>query len=148
MIRQARIADMDALMELAREAKEESPVYRDIPLDEPKVRRTGAMMISSALHWAGVIETNGKVEGALLGHTATLFFSSKKQASDFFFYVREPARGHAPALIRAFFTWAAERPGVGMIGLSNSFGVEIERTESLYSAMGLRRIGGIWLKPS
>lgn len=144
-VRQAVIQDIEAIVKLGYEAHKESPVYRDHAVSESKFRRTLAMMISSKRHYASVVIRDGLLDGVLLGVVAELPFSTKKQASDWLFYLRPAARGYAPGMIGAFLSWAWQQRGVVLVGMSNSAGVHIEKTENLYSKMGMSRVGGIWL---
>lgn len=144
-IRKATIFDIERIVELGHEAHKASPVYRDHAVCEPKFRKGLAHMISSKRHYVGVIERGGVVEGALMGTVNEMPFSTKKKASDVFFYITPKCSGYAPALISDFRVWAWDQNGVVMVGLANSSGLHIEKTEQLYSMMGLQRVGGIWL---
>lgn len=144
-IRSARVEDVKAIVELGYMAREASPVYRVHPVSEPKFRGILAKMIASKRHYVGVIDKSGEPVGVLMGYVAELPFSTQKQAADWMFYVKDGSKGYAPILIKDFLAWAWEQAGVVMVGLTNSSGAHMERTEALYSKMGLHRIGGIWL---
>lgn len=144
-IRPAKIDDADRVVELAHQARDESPVYRRYEVSEPKFRRNLAKMSYSKRHYVRVLEIDDYIQGFLMGLVAELPFGTEKQAHDWAFFVSKESRGHAPYLIRDFLNWAWAQPGVVEVGLSNSSGAHIEQTEALYSRMGLYRIGGIWL---
>lgn len=143
-IRQAVMHDADRIVKLAKMAHKESPVYRDFPPEVLKFRQSMASMIVAKRYYSGVIDKNDVVQGFLLGYTEDMDFVEGKQASDWMFYVLPEERGYTPHLIRDFIKWGWEQKGVVRVGLTNSAGIHIEKTEALYSKMGLSRIGGIW----
>lgn len=144
-IKQAKISDADRLVKLGKKAFYESPVYRKHEIDEPKIRQILVKAIYSKRHYVGIVQKGDVAQGFLIGIVDEMPFSSQKRASDWAFYVLPKFRGYSPYLVRNFLTWAWDQKGVVMVGLSNSAGIHIEKTEALYAKMGLSRIGGIWL---
>lgn len=146
MIREGTILDITGIMALGEEAADLSPVYHDLELDKQRVRRYLAMMVSSQAHHVGVLEVDGKVEGALLGQVSSMLWMKGRQAGDEFFYVRPAHAGHARGLVNQFVTWAKTKPNVKMIGLSTSFGKDLEKTEQFFESCGLVKIGSIFIE--
>lgn len=146
MIREGTIKDITGIIALGKEAADLSPVYHDLELDEQRVRRYLAMMVASRTHHVGVLEVNGTVEGALLGQVSTMLWMKGRQAGDDFFYVRPAHAGNARVLVRQFVDWAKPLPNVKMVGLSTSFGKDIEKTENFFESCGLSKIGSIFIQ--
>lgn len=143
MIRKAILEDMEALIKLGRKAHQTSPTYRDVPMDETKCRM---LVINSLADKDSVIlvaERNGRVTGFLIGIAEELFFSRKKYATDLMVY--SDRSGEAAQLIRRFHFWAKQRGCVEVI-MGTSFGGSLERTEPLYDALGMKRIGSMYAK--
>lgn len=145
MIREGKVGDITQIMTLGKEAADLSPVYYGLEMDEQRVRRYLAMMCSSKLHHVGVLEIGGNIQGALLGHVSSMLWMKGRQVGDQFFYVRPRYSGHARALVEQFLGWAKELPNVNMIGLSTSFGNNLERTGKFFESCGLKKIGGIFI---
>lgn len=145
MIREGKVEDITGIMELGTEAANLSPVYHGLELDSQRVRRYLAMMMASKVHFVVVLEVKGNIEGALLGHVSQMLWMKGRQVGDQFFYVRPAHAGHSKDLVNKFLEWASDQPNVKMIGLSTSFGQNIERTEKFFSKCGLTKIGSIFV---
>ncbi len=145
MIREGTVQDITGLIELGKEAADLSPVYHGLEIDEQRVRRYVAMMIASKTHHVGVLEIDGRIEGALLAQISQMLWMKGRQAGDEFFYVRPAYAGHASALVGQFVEWAQSKPNVNLVGLSTSFGKNIEKTERFFESCGLKKIGGIFI---
>lgn len=143
MIRKATLEDMETLIRLGKKAHEDSPTYRLVPLDETKCR---LLVINSLADKDSVIlvsERRGRVTGFLIGVAEELFFSRKKYATDLMVY--SDKSGEAAQLIRRFHSWAKQRGCVEVI-MGTSFGGNLERTEPLYDALGMKRVGSMYAK--
>lgn len=122
-------------------------IYKDIPLSDEKCRRTIATIVSSPTQFAYVAEKENEVCGVLLGVVDEWIWSRKKEASDVFFYVNDKCRGSGYFLAKKFLEWAGDRSDVKLIGMANSSGIgDSERVEKLFKRLGLKRVGGIYLR--
>lgn len=127
----------DGMVQVAREIHARS-LYRDMPLDEPKVLAQLALAGNAAPQRFFKLAVRGDdVLGGFLGCTFTTFFCDEILARDLGWWVRESSRGGAAAilLLGAFEAWARDRGArksmVGQSGIDN-----IERTTRLYIHCG------------
>lgn len=143
MIRQARVADWPAFYELGQRLLSRTP-YSKFPVDRQSAMHAYGQCISSALGFAMVAESDGKLTGVLLGVADRLWWSNKRYASDLIFYSEDGRSGLA--LMRAFIKWAESVPGVVDITMAQSSGINIEKTAALYRRCGFQRVGNLWTK--
>ena len=144
MIREATVNDAPAIWRLAQEVHS-TAYYSSIPLSEQKCKRLISMMIGSPTQFAWLAERGGEIQGVLLGGVDEILWSTKKEASDILFYVRNTAKGDGVRLARQFIGWARNIPSVYLVGLSVSTG-NPDEAERLYEGLGLRRLGGIYVE--
>lgn len=146
-IRLGNIPDIDAIVELALEVKEQS-VYAGIKLDHPKFRLlVASMMGDKTSRVIVIVDDDDKPQGFMLGLVEELFFSRSRYATDLAVYVRKGFRNLAPAMFRSFMQWALTKPRVVriMFGISSGVG-DPERTGKMYQTLGMSPCGGIYSK--
>ena len=132
------------MFKLAQEVHKKS-VYKDLEADDLVVKRTYAQLSASKTGFSWVSEIDGEVVGFLVGSTGPIALGLKgKQASDVMFYVSSGPDGKA--LAKEFIEWGWAQPGVKIVGLSNSSGIEMERVGQFYTSLGLSQVGGIYLE--
>ena len=148
MIRKAVNQDVSKIVDLCKEAHEESKITT-APLDPKTLRTNVQICVLSAEHLVMVVEVDDKIEGMIIGVTHQLWYSRKKQATDLFFYtsIRIRGDGLGAKLMRRFIGWAKENPGVKEIMLGVSSGIETDRTKTMYERMGAIRIGENYVIP-
>jgi hypothetical protein len=145
-IRDAVPADITRVMELCQEALDNA-FYRHLPLDPQSTRRVMMYCIGSPAQFCQVVEVDGQIEGLLAGTCERVWHSNKKQASDLVFYTTPAGRGSGSLLVRRFIRWARSRPGIGLIGVSVSYGgSNIKRTGKMLEKLGLTYVGGIYME--
>jgi hypothetical protein len=145
-IRDAKPADINAVVRLCYQALAES-FYSEMPMDDRALRRTLMIAIGSPAQFCQVVEIEGELEGVLVGCAEKVWHSTKKQASDLVFYTTPKGRGAGGLLARRFIRWARKQKGVGLIGMSVSFGgPNIKRTGKMLERFGLEYTGGIYLE--
>lgn len=125
----------------------EISAYKEIPLSPEKARKIIATVVSSPAQFAYVAEDDGEVGGVLLGVVDEWMWSRQKEASDIFFYVNDKCRGSGYFLAKKFVEWADSRSDVKIKGMSVSSGIgDAERIGALYKRLGMKQIGGIYLR--
>ena len=146
LIRDALPADINRVMELCQEALD-SAFYSHLPLDQQSTRRVMMYCIGSPAQFCQVVEIEGRIEGMLAGTCEKVWHSTRKQASDLVFYTTPAGRGAGSLLVRRFIRWARSRPGIGLIGLSVSYGgSNVKRTGKMLEKLGLTYVGGIYME--
>ena len=148
MIRKAVNQDVSKIVDLCKEAHEESKITT-APLDPKTLRTNVQICVLSAEHLVMVVEVDDKIECMIIGVTHQLWYSRKKQATDLFFYTSQRIRGEGwgAKLMRRFIGWAKDNPGVKEIMLGVSSGIETDRTKTMYERMGAIRIGENYVIP-
>jgi hypothetical protein len=141
MIRKATTGDLPKILELGRRLIKETP-YKDQKLDIMVCGNTLGNCISSALGFAEVAVHKGKVTGMFLGCAIPLFYSKARMASDIIIYSERA--GDGVRMARHFIDWAWSIPNVVEVTLSQSSGINIERTGKIYARLGLQKAGEIW----
>ncbi|MEI8324707.1 MAG: GNAT family N-acetyltransferase [Betaproteobacteria bacterium] len=151
MVRPVRIADLDAVVELARNSFEESR-FQGLPFDETRVRQKVARMVNeprSDHYFCGAFTHGGKIAGYMVGAVEQYFFCEHTVATSVFLFVDPQERGGLAALklILAFRSWAKNRQASEMyIGVAS--GVLVQRTGRFLQRLGLKFTGGnysMWL---
>lgn len=92
-------------------------------------------------------DDKGIVCGAVLGYVNQYFFNGESQVSELMVYVDEEHRGgmYGPGLIKQLIKFGKEQKVREVVLMAGS-GVESERTEALYKALGFTKIGSCWRK--
>ncbi len=141
MIRKATTGDLPKILELGRRLIKNTP-YRDQKLDIMVCGNTLGNCISSALGFAEVAVHKGELTGMFLGCAIPLFYSKARMASDIIIYSERA--GDGVRMTRHFIDWAWKIPNVVEVTLSQSSGINIERTGKIYARLGLQKAGEIW----
>ncbi len=144
IIRPIEPRDVDALIEIGRQAHEESE-YREMSFDEAKCRALCESAIDRWSFIALVAERDGAIIGMLLAAIAPAYFSTDLTAGDLLFYVLPTHRGSRAChrLCRAYIDMARTL-GAKLIFLRNSTGIKPDETGELYERMGFAHVGGIY----
>ena len=141
MIRNAQVADLPALLALAKRLIVKSP-YSDVPIDTLTFGSTLGQCIQSAFGFAVAAVHDEKITGFMLAAAMPLWFSKHRSATDFVTYAETPGDGYR--MMRRFVAWAWSIPNVIEITLAQSSGIDIERTAKLYELIGLHRVGNLY----
>lgn len=142
MIRRAKASDFDAILELGRRAHAKSQYAKHFVC----VRGARDMLRACTLAKDKCVLVSGDpLTGFLIGSIDPYWFlQDVKVASDLMFYAEHP--GHGRQLLKAFVGWARAQ-GANELELGISVGGEIAaRTESLYSRLGLTKVGAVMRK--
>jgi GNAT superfamily N-acetyltransferase len=144
-IRAARPEDAAVIEALIRAIAPESPVYRDTPIDDRKLKTFIATAIRSDQHAVLLHDGAAGIDGLYIGMLVQQFFTFEVTAMDILFYVRPERRGTRAALRlwRAFESWAHAR-GAKAIQVGSMTDIDPARTAKFYRGMGLREIGGVF----
>lgn len=142
MIRRAIPQDIDALIALGREMHAES-WYAYLPFDGQKLSELLPRIMDSG--YLAVYVRKGEVVGGIVGALSEFWFCRELVAHDLALFIRRDARGSLAAvrLVQGFEDWARGQ-GVEEISLSISTGVAIAETGSLFEALGLHHVGGVY----
>lgn len=127
----------DSMLVVAREIHAHS-IYRDMPLDEPKLARQ--LAASGGLdpsRYFRLAVRRGEVLGGFYGCTLRVFFCDELTAKDMGWWVKQSARGGAAAvlLLADFESWARAR-GARKCMLGQSGVENIETTGRLFKKCG------------
>lgn len=142
-VRPAELADVPAVLGLARRMHAESPRYRGRNFDESKVERTLQAVMTGALPGGALVAVSGgTVVGMIAGFVVEQFFGPDKTASDFALYVAPEHRGGS-AGVRLVKTFEKLVRALGALDLTLGISAEIdaERVAGLYERLGYRRSG-------
>ena len=141
MIRNATTSDLPKILNLMRRFHPKTP-YVGIEMDVLSVSQVLGQCINSALGFAVVAEHDGNIDGIMMAAAQPLWFSKKRQATDFLTHAERP--GDGAKMIRRFIKWAWSVPNVAEVTLAQSSGIDVERTAKLYTRAGLVRVGNIF----
>lgn len=140
MIRPATIEDFPQWYALVTRLRDRTP-YAGIAADQPTVAKMYSQCLNSKLGCVFVADRNA-IRGTIMGVAQTLWWSTKRYATDLAFYSESPGDGRR--LLRAFIDWAWQVPGVVEVTLGQSSGIDVDRTARLYERAGMIRVGAIY----
>ena len=138
MIREATFKDIDAMMDLSRQAHQASP-YKDVPSDQDYVRRMAMIAIQMPNFCAFVSDEEGEITGLMVGCVKPNAFGMLT-ASDVIVYAAKPGSG--VRLFSRFLRWAKTMPAQ-LITVTSSFGNE--KFDRYLDNIGMHRIGGLFI---
>ena len=147
-IRLCTSEDFGSMLELAHLMHQESPVYRDLPLERHKLLELAhASITRPELALLIVCTTNGQITGMLGGLSTTEYFGPSITTCDLFLYVHPDHRGSSAALrlIKTYKKWA-EDLGATRINLGITTGVLLAETGRLYEAAGFKHSGHLYTR--
>ena len=142
MIRIATAADEQAIVELATRAWSETPLGREIPADDKRIRRTAVDAIRSPNVYLRVLDMGG-IHGLIAGTIVPAMTFAGDVATDLMFYVKPEYRGRGVLLLKGFLRWAFGFDTVAYAALGISSGDE--RTAEFYQRLGAERVGGVFI---
>jgi GNAT superfamily N-acetyltransferase len=148
-VRECTKSDLGSMLALANMMHKESPVYRELPLDEQKLIDLAdtAILLPELATILVTTDQDGAITG-MLGATATTeFFGPSISTCDLFLYVPKEYRGSRAAmnLIRKYHKWAVSI-GATRINLGITTGVLIEGTGNLFQALGFKHSGSLYTR--
>jgi len=145
MIRDAVHTDIPRLVELGRLMHDESPEFRGLPFAADKAEKMLGALIDSPLGFVKVVDRAGSIAGGMAAAASEHWASTALVAFDIALFIEPGSRGGAApvGLIRAYRRWAREI-GARRATAGISTGVQVQQTESLYRALGLRYVGPIF----
>jgi len=122
----------DVVNSLAKEMAAESS-FRDSSWNAAKLEA----LLSSPSVYCALVKGEEGYYGGIIGIITEQFFGDDLIACDLGLFILQRKRGGsaAPRLIQAFEHWAKEQ-GAKEIHMSQSTGVEMDRTRRLYESMG------------
>lgn len=145
-VRRATAADLDQLVDMARDLHAEAPHYQAEPFEPQVLRRrlegrltTGMLVDHSA---AFVAEIGGHIAGVLLAVIVPRDFNNSLIACETTLYVCPEHRGGRafPRLVEAYVLWAGLQ-GATKAYLGVSTGIHHDRTVHAYERMGFKLDG-------
>ena len=139
MIELVTTENLDHVIKMMVQMKDESPVYREYPVS---ISHTTDMlkMLMTAGAFIGVIDSEHR--GCMFGTCTWQWFSPVYEANEMALFVYPGHRGKSVSvrLIDAFEREAAARSATA-VNVGVSTGISDERTEQLYMALGYHRHG-------
>lgn len=139
MIRKATCDDIPAILALGKELH--AKVGGLPEMDMNGCRQLLAQAIFHKRRLVLVAVKDGVITGFFFGMIEELFFSKSHYASDVAIYATDGMSG--ALMIRRFIRWA-KAMGVTQIQLGVSSGLNIDRTDTLYQKLGLKRVGALY----
>lgn len=142
MIRQARLEDIPAIVELGRLMCLESPTYARFRYNPEKTAAGVRAIITNPRGFAWVGEQSGVMVAAFLAMPDEHWACDFVIATEWALYVKPQARGSSIAarLIGEFIIWA-RAVGAHLAVAGSTTGVNEDLTARLYERLGFKRIG-------
>lgn len=106
MIREATLADVPAIVDLAVESVTQNPL--PVRICKDSMAETAAEAISGNRHFVWVSEIEGEVVAAVGAMAERSFWYERQQCSVMLYYTRVPGEG--VKLLRQFGKWVKSRP--------------------------------------
>ena len=144
-VRQATLADLMPLGEMAKEYREEAEVFCKFPVDFDKLMKNLATTVVAPDGYLGVLIVDGAIAGVLWGCLVTVPWSSTKMAQDAILFVSKEHRGNGKLLLEDWERWA-KYSGASAVCISTASGLETERVCKLYERMGYKLTGHTFFK--
>jgi hypothetical protein len=139
-IRPAILADANAIFEIA---LEEASSYEKLFPDEGKIRKGITIAISSAKHFAWVSESDGRIEGVLIGLVSENLWAQRSNCLIAIWKSR--IVGDGLRMMRAFFDWVKHRRAIRIAGIVPDSNAIDPRALRLAEYLGFERTGGMYL---
>lgn len=140
MIQQARMKDIEDIVDMGRTMFEASAYSAHLgDFDEMDAKTALARYIADRKQSLVLVnETQGLVDGFIVATTCFMPFSTRGYVSDVAFCSNG---GRGVKLLREVMSWARKSGKACMF--ANGFGDP--RTDKLYEAVGLKRVGGLYI---
>jgi GNAT superfamily N-acetyltransferase len=145
-VRKAEKSDLDRVFAMMEDMAQES-VYREMPLNRPKMRAFLEHLIQNPATVLFVYtDEKGEVGGVYAGRVGDYWFSDSKAAFDVVFYVAPGCRGSGAAaeLWTAFADWGRSM-GAMHVWPGVSSGIAPEKAARFYLKQGVEQVGGVFL---
>ena len=144
-VRQATLADLIPLGELATSYRGEAAGLNRFPVDFDKLMKNLATTVVAPDGYLGVLIVDGAIAGVLWGCLTSVPWSTDKMAQDAILFVRKEHRGNGKLLLADWERWA-KQAGASAVCISTASGLETERVCKLYERMGYNLIGHTFFK--
>lgn len=146
-IRRATLDDKQALLELGRKMRAESPRFSKLDYSDAKAEQLFMVLLSNPNGVVLLAENDSEIIGMMAGFASEHFFSQQLFATDFVLFIEPDHRGGSSAmrLIKEFEKWARDL-GVVEIVLGISTEVHAGRTADLYARLGFDQSGITMIK--
>jgi hypothetical protein len=141
MIRPATLADLPALMSLAKELA--TTYYPRLRYDPSRATSQCRAAISSARHFAWVAEHNGIIVGALVAFVNDNFWAQR--CNSWIVLWASSVAPYGAQLLRRYRQWSDERSIIKVSGFSPDIDVD-PRVWHLAERLGYKRSGGAYLR--
>jgi N-acetylglutamate synthase-like GNAT family acetyltransferase len=143
-IRRATIDDIPVLIDLLTQFHSEG-FYQNVRLDPLKLEAFLRRSITDP-HFANFVWSSAEtIQGLIVGHITTYFFSDEPAAYDLGFYIRPSRRGAILAykLWEHFSNWAKDA-GAKTLWIGVSSGIDPDRAERFFKGIGMSRAGALY----
>lgn len=141
LIRAATLKDKAWLIACAMEQAKE--LYPRLRANKDKIEALVIDCISSAAHYAQVIEEDGELQGCLLVMVNHNMWAERRAANIHLWVSRVPTLG--AKLLREFRDWFGTRRGIRVAGMVPDFDWPDERIGRLIERIGFTKCGGSYL---
>lgn len=141
--RRASIEDTQALVGLASRFVSRSPFARFVCYDPEVARDTILAIIDRGAVF--VLESEGRVVGAIIGAQAPLWFSRDVAATELGWWIDPDYRGRGNDLRREFEHWAHE-VGASVVVMSDVTMDDATPAGTLYERAGYEMVERAWMK--
>lgn len=142
MIRSMELRDIPNVMALMSLLRVESPVFKHYPEDPAYVTNQLTFMVQSPIHIMLVDDAPAGIKGVMFGFCGSPWWSPYYEANEMLLAVFEEYRGSSVAvrLIKEFECIAVNRHCMS-INVGSSLGINDDRVERLYKALGYESRG-------
>lgn len=134
----------DDILDLVGDYYQESKLMQAFPYSEARVERmlAAAMMDPRVLGAAATDMKTKTVNGVVIASTGSVFYSDEPLVTDILLYVRPEFRGKGilRPMLDYYERWA-RRMGIKKIFFEQTSGIDVERTEKAFAAMGYQYAG-------
>lgn len=140
----AKILDIPELLDIASQFWNESPNYKQRPINLTKVKTQLQTLILYPSQGCVLVvkDDDDKILGGFMGGLQEEWQADSLMAFDYCLFVRPENRGSRVAymLIKAFIEWSKEQ-GANWIQIGTATGITTDKTINFYSRMGFTHTG-------
>ena len=139
IIRPATLSDLGQLLELA---MEQASNYPELKPDRDKIRALIIDGLSTAKHWAHVVDEGNRITGALFAFTTENVWAQRQNSAVMFWVSKTPGAG--ATMLRRFRDWVKTRRAIRVAGFAPDIDLD-PRVWQLAERIGFQRYGGAYL---
>ena len=123
-------------------------VFKNASVDRDKIFEMVRGYANSPTCYFRYAMEDSEMVGFFFGWTHEMWFSRDVIGEELFHYVAPSYRGRGIGreMAAGFFDWCQVQSDVKAIHYSNSFGINVEHSEKIYTDLGAVHVGGYFIK--